>query len=238
MEDKKRRSSWSPLSFLLGLTLLLVAGIFLIFSTAVAAEQTSYDCASGSHPYEVEIKTPAKEDQEGSRVYTCTWCGYTFEERIPKYGHTWSEWQVQREATCEEEGLWYRYCVVCDQEDGRQEKVLAALPHQYGEWQTIQKAEVGVEGKEERICIYGCGEKEEKSIPEIPEMEALPEEKEKVLSEKEKPFPKKRVSWSACDTLLVGGGSLLVGIYGILIYSDVVVLLWYRKLKKRRMAVR
>ena len=59
-----------------------------------------------------------------------------------KHEHVFSDWQVTEEATCEKEGKETAYCS-CGE---KQERTIAKLPHEFGEWQTVIAPEPGKEG--------------------------------------------------------------------------------------------
>ena len=51
--------------------------------------------------------------------------------------HSWSEWTVRRRPTCYEEGLEYRVCGGCEQEETR---AIPKTDHTWGGWQVTKRA--------------------------------------------------------------------------------------------------
>lgn len=69
------------------------------------------ECPSGGdHVYSVVIVKYATEDEDGLRRFTCTKCGYTFDQAIPATGHEWGPWTLDVAPTCTSEGSEYRVC--------------------------------------------------------------------------------------------------------------------------------
>ena len=86
-----------------------------------------------------QLKTvPADCIHDGYKVVVCSRCGKEMEGRtvLPKTGiHSYGEWKVENEATCEEAGLKYRICSACKVPD-REE--IPKLGHQVtGQLKTV-----------------------------------------------------------------------------------------------------
>ncbi len=58
--------------------------------------------------------------EEGTRTYTCTVCGETRTEPVPKTDHVWSSWQVVKEPTADQSGKEARTCSVCNETEERE----------------------------------------------------------------------------------------------------------------------
>lgn len=55
--------------------------------------------------------------EEGTCLYTCTICGYSYIENIPTVEHKWGEWKTVKEPTETEMGMQVRTCAVCGMEE-------------------------------------------------------------------------------------------------------------------------
>ncbi len=55
--------------------------------------------------------------EEGSCLYTCTICGYSYTENIPTVEHKWGEWKTVKEPTETEMGMQVRACIICNTEE-------------------------------------------------------------------------------------------------------------------------
>ena len=84
--------------------------------------------ASFGHDHTMTVRA-ATCTEEGARIYTCTLCGDTYEERMAAHGHDAGAWQVQTVAGCESAGLEVRICTICDAVTD--ERTIAAHGHRY-----------------------------------------------------------------------------------------------------------
>lgn len=75
---------------------------------------------------------------------------------VPEHEHQWSDWEIDTEATCAEEGLSVRTCD-CGQ---REEKAIEKNPHAAGEWVVITKPSATADGTKALLCAE-CGEQME-----------------------------------------------------------------------------
>lgn len=66
----------------------------------------------------------------------------------PEDNSIFGEWIVQTPATCEADGLQYR----TNKKGERQEEIIPALGHSYGEWTTVKIATEMEEGMKESVC--------------------------------------------------------------------------------------
>ena len=79
--------------------------------------------------------------------------------------HTWNtEYTVDKEASCSEEGSKSIHCSVCGAKDESTVTVISKTDHDYGDWKTIKGATCTEDGTKEKVCS-GCGDKITETIP-------------------------------------------------------------------------
>lgn len=93
--------------------------------------------------------------KEGIKTYTCSICGDTKTEAIPKKEHSFDEGKVTKKATCTEDGLKVYTCKNCGE---TKEKILKATGHQHTEVRNEKKATCKEEGYSGDIYCTDCGE--------------------------------------------------------------------------------
>ena len=183
---------------------------------------------------------------------------------IENYGHKWKDWQVIIEPTCETTGVEERRCTGCDDFEQRE---VAALSHDWGEWHEEN-------GKEVRVCKRDSNHREERSItvvqstddtdnqeiveemPETPEPEDAPEveepettpEPEAVLESEpeiiEEAVSQRKRSWTddwtpANTAVATGGGVIILALGSLLFTSYISPWLWIMaKRRKKREEVK
>ncbi len=137
------------------------------------------------------ITTPATHLELGVKTYTCTDCGETKTEDVPKTtAHEYGEWQKhnaaqhKRECACEdieyadhdwndgvittptthlEIGTKTYTCSDCG--ETKTEDMPKTTAHEYGEWTTIKEATTSEAGLREKGCA--CGDKVSEEIPKL-----------------------------------------------------------------------
>lgn len=93
--------------------------------------------------------------KEGTKTYTCSICGDTKTEAIPKKEHSFDEGEVTKKATCTEDGLKVYTCKNCGE---TKEEILKATGHQHTEVRNEKKATCKEEGYSGDIYCTDCGE--------------------------------------------------------------------------------
>lgn len=74
--------------------------------------------------------------------------------------HEWSNWTIDKSATCKEAGIEIRNCKKCDENETRS---IPAIGHNWSSWSIVKEATCTSEGQEARTCTV-CGAKETCSI--------------------------------------------------------------------------
>ena len=89
--------------------------------------------------FTIDVPVSCTADGKKSRHCTVEGCTATIDDTvIPAPGHKFGEWKVRTPAKCEETGVDYRVCAVCQQEETR---TTAKLGHDYADAWTVDKAE-------------------------------------------------------------------------------------------------
>lgn len=99
-------------------------------------------------------------------TYACVRVGCDHTEvgaSIPATGHSYGEWNVTTEPTCEAEGVETRTCGTCSHSETR---VVEKAPHAFGEWVGIS------DNMEQRECA-DCGEVEERAKANLEKVQAF-----------------------------------------------------------------
>ena len=133
-----------------------VCGTVLKAQTTTAALGHSWDCG--------KITKAATCTAAGTKTYTCTRCKKTRTETIVATGHKVVK-DAAVAATCETTGKTEgSHCSVCGTVLKAQTTV-AALGHDYGEWETIKAATYTEPGQAERVCRRNASHKEYRQLP-------------------------------------------------------------------------
>lgn len=120
-----------------------------LISKGAVVKATGHSWDSG------KVTEAATCKKEGTKTYTCSICGDTKTEAIPKKDHTWDEGKVTKKATCTEDGLKVYTCRVCAE---TKEEVLKATGHQHTELRNEKKATCTEEGYTGDTYCTDCGE--------------------------------------------------------------------------------
>ena len=140
---------------------LLVGSIFLSRNlTAKAENNIEQEQPEEPHEHtfgEWQVVTVATCTEEGKEQRLCE-CGEAEIRTIAATGHNYTETIVA--PTCTEQGYTLHACTNC--EHTYTDNEIAALGHEFGEWQVITAATCAEEGQEQRTCE--CGETETRTI--------------------------------------------------------------------------
>lgn len=122
------------------------------------------------HEEEVHVTQPTCMEN-GLREVSCERCGETIsEEVIPSTGHDWNEWNIEKAASWDEEGLLTRSCSRCDE---KETEVIPKLSdgHQHafsGQETMIKEATCTEEGIKAIACIDpGCDVIRTEAVPAL-----------------------------------------------------------------------
>lgn len=148
-----------------GILLIAFAAVVLLLPAAWADECPE----GGSHDYVATLVSPATDDEDGVREFTCTKCGDSFEQVIPATGHDWGPWIVDVEPTCADPGWEHRECDKHDGETHVEEREIAPLsPTGNHIWEEEWRADPTCEdeGEVHHRCQV-CGEVEIEYLPAL-----------------------------------------------------------------------
>ena len=115
--------------------------------------------AAAGHDFgEWETETAATCEEEGTEARSCKSCGTVEKRVVPATGHSVVDVSAKA-ADCTQDGYEaYAYCSECGEEIIPKVTV-AALGHDFGEWETDIAATCVAEGVEKRVCSR-CGAEE------------------------------------------------------------------------------
>ena len=127
-----------------------------------------------SHDMTYHSAVDATCTEDGNIEYWyCDGCGKYFSDEEGKHevtditiaakGHTWGDWEVTQEATCQEKGSKTRTCSVCNETESEE---MPLAEHSYGEWQVTEKATCTEDGEQKRTCEV-CGHEETQTLPAL-----------------------------------------------------------------------
>ena len=146
--------------------ILIFNCILFAFSICFAMKANAVKkCSDGEHQFIVEIKKYAAESENGERLYTCKICDYSYTEPIPATGHIWSEWIIDKEPTCTQDGHRYRICDKVPTDIHKEEEIIPKTGvHQYKE--EITPPTCDENGLKKYVCVT-CGDYYTESIPAL-----------------------------------------------------------------------
>lgn len=124
---------------------------------------TSYGEEPEGHKTTIVNKKAATCTESGYTGDTvCTVCGETvlYGEEIPAMEHSYGEWVVTEEATCQKEGCKERECSVCH---NIEYEVIEQLDHHFSFWRVTRLPGWKKDGELTHTCL-NCGEQESRTI--------------------------------------------------------------------------
>lgn len=110
----------------------LLLALLLFFGANIIVSAEYFDCNAGKHDFSVTI-IDATESKDGKKIYSCSICNYSFVQVLPAIGHKWSNWIVDIQPTCLEEGRKYRICTTYSNDPHKEVVEIEALGHSYVE---------------------------------------------------------------------------------------------------------
>ncbi len=147
------------------------------------------DAITYVHSYTTTYDPPSCTE-DGKYTYTCTACGYSFEEWIPAEGHYYD--YVITDPTCTEEGRYDYFCIYCDH---TYTEPIPPLGHSFEAWYVTKEATCTTAGERRRDCL-ACGLSETETIPAFGHDLAVYQGKEPTCTE---------IGWKAYEACLLCG---------------------------------
>ena len=145
---------------------------------SVCGDEIEETISALGHSMEKTEAEPATCTSDGHVEYwTCSRCGKLYldsegadevsidETIIHAAGHNWNtEYTVDKEATCTEEGSESIHCSVCGESDENTTRVILKKDHAYGNWTVTKEATCTEAGSEKKVCA-ACGDEVTEEIP-------------------------------------------------------------------------
>lgn len=127
-------------------------------ATTTSSSSSKKKTTDHTHTYTYEITDEATCTEKGTKTYTCSICGSTFETSIPATNHP-SRRTVRTEGSCANPGTIETICNICD-------AVISSeaiyYSHDWGSWEVTTAATSSSKGVKQRVC-KDCGKIETKS---------------------------------------------------------------------------
>ena len=153
--------------------LIALATALMVVSCAIGLAACDFG-GGHSHDMTYHSAVDATCTEDGNIEYWyCDGCGKYFSDEEGKHevtditiaakGHTWGDWEVTQEATCQEKGSKTRTCSVCNETESEE---MPLAEHSYGEWQVTEKATCTEDGEQKCTCEV-CGHEETQTLPAL-----------------------------------------------------------------------
>lgn len=115
------------------------------------------------HEWTEKVLKDATCEEDGSKIFYCSICGESNEQKIDKLGHDFGEYISDNNATCMEDGTKTAVCSRCSKKDTVTDEGTAIGHHTWGEYVTKTEATCVAKGQEVRTCSV-CQEEETRDI--------------------------------------------------------------------------
>lgn len=121
----------------------------------------TYSATTPKKPHNMDkwyIENPTCTER-GYKIRYCMnagWCDYFEDAAIPATGHSFSEWSIEKECTCLENGKKVRTCTSCGKSEA--ETIVATGSHELGEWSIETEPTCTEAGLSSATCL-NCKEK-------------------------------------------------------------------------------
>lgn len=144
----KKQKSNIKRKFVFGIAAVLTA--LCLSVCLVACDKNKQKQNNCNHIFgEWETVSAATCSAEGSKVKTCSECGYKETEAISMLDHSFGDWYDVESATCTKAGVTARKCSVCNHEETDS---LPIIEHSFGDWKSVTTATCTTGGKRSRAC--------------------------------------------------------------------------------------
>lgn len=118
------------------------------------------------HDYGERVEAEAACTSDGYYMIACNRCGIKNTRPSGKYktGHIYSDWEVVKEPTCQEEGKEQVYCTICG--NVLWSHTISKLSCEYGGWVVTKEPTCAEKGEKQRAC-KNCGQTESATIKKL-----------------------------------------------------------------------
>ncbi|MBE5764053.1 MAG: hypothetical protein E7339_00430 [Clostridiales bacterium] len=148
---------------IIGIAVALVA-VFAVIIIASSSDNAKNPSSSCTHTYVSNIVKDATCKEMGSKTNTCTICGFSYTESIPRTNSHLYNSVVTKEPTCRDLGIRTFVCKICN--NSYEEYIEKTEEHNY-ESVVTKKATSSTSGIKTYTCTI-CGDVYTVEIPKLP----------------------------------------------------------------------